>query len=193
MLYAVLLLGLLPLALFSDGSESEPEEGTGDSTADDVTEGSGDLLDEIDDTPPDQIDPDEVLQPSDEIDVAHGGGEDPEDVIYPVDVDDAETPSDGKEGGILDPTDEDDVATPLGTIEIEKLDSSRVTQIETFDVASDVLCLFLDNDPETDVSTRASADGEDTEVYLGQDLVAVVRGVSDPGKVEINTAIEAAA
>jgi hypothetical protein len=193
MLYAVLLLGLLPLALFSDGSDAEPEEASGDSFADDTAQRPGDLLDEDEDDTPDETDPDAVLQPSDEIDFSDGDGEDPDDVLDPVDVDDDYTPSDGAEGDILDPVDEDDVADALEGHDVNQQDISKVTQIDAFDVTSDVLCLFLDDEPDTLVSAKTSDDGKDTEVYLGPDLVAIVKGVSDPHKLEINTAVDVAA
>jgi hypothetical protein len=104
-LYAVLLLGLLPLALFPDGSEVEPEEESGDNIADEIIAGPGDLLEETGD----------------------------------------------------DPTDESA------------------------------------DDTDSIVSANLSDDGEDTEIYLGNELVAVLRGVTDPTQVEITAAVDAAA
>ena len=197
MLYAVLLLGLLPLALFPDGSEVEPEEESGDNIADEVIAGPGDLLEETGDDPTDEsaddTDLDDVLQPSDEIDVSDGTDEDPDDILAPVDEDDGLTPSDGEEGDILEPVDEDDVAVPANALDFEKPNGSNIEDIEAFDVTSDILCLYLDDDTESIVSANLSDDGEDTEIYLGNELVAVLRGVTDPTQVEITAAVDAAA
>lgn len=190
MLYAFLLLGLLPLALFPDGSESsDAESETDDTVAEDSITDIGDILDEIDSDPEQEDESDEILQPSDENDTPDHENEDPEDVLPPVIEDDVGSPSDGEEGDVLEPVDEPDFAGLEADINGEGTANYSVVEIEEFDVEVDVLCVFVDEKSdvnEDSLSIKATNDGKDSEVFVEEKLIAILRGVSATEQPEIN-------
>lgn len=200
MIYALLLLGLLPLALFPDGTPVETGDDPDASQGDDSSKGVGDLLDD----PADDLldDPDETepgtdpggdpIDPNIEDDVATDEDPDPDDILPPVIDDDLPTPSDGAEGEILDPVDQDDVETDVGEIIATLLDGPAAVPVEIkdFDVGEDVLCLCLNPEVATDnpeIVMQTSDDGEDAEVYAGGALVAVLKGTPNATLADIHT------
>jgi len=186
-LYALLLLGVLPLAFLSDGSDSEPETDSDDEVFELPADGTDDWLEDVfadttDDA--DREDTDDVLQPIDEDDIADGDSDDldPDTILEPLIEDDDLTPSDGEEGEILEPIDEDDLPNSDETVAGVLPFTNGTAEVVDFDSHEDILCVYLNNATEVEegeVEVLASANGEDSEVYVNGKLAAVLKNVTD--------------
>lgn len=187
MLYALLLLGVLPLAFLSDGSDAEPENDSEDEVVELPTDETDDWLEDVfaDTTgDSDSEDSDDVLQPIDEDDIADddGGDAEPDNSLDPLIEDDDPTPSDGEEGEILEPIDEDDVPINEETIVGALPFTNGTVEVADFDRHEDILCIYLNNATEVEegeVEVLPSMNGEDSEVYVNGKLAAVLKNVTD--------------
>lgn len=191
MIYAILLLGLLPLAFLpdflssgSDDPEPEPEAaGTG--------EGQGDLLEEAG-----FVGASAGQGDADEEGGAVGMGQESGTTLLPVDEED--TPGTAPpSGGILSPLDEDDQPgdaaggeVPLGPVieidseaediwlNVDEFAGASYAEITRFDPGRDVLHLGFMEAPEgegPELAVTPSEDGRDALVHLDGVLVAVLR------------------
>ena len=165
MIYAILLLGLLPLAMLPGNDIPATNEDGPDAGEDEKTAPSEDLLD-----PPDEGD--EGLDPTIEDDEPPEPDQPVVEGLDPtIDDDKASDPGIDPEIG-LDPTIEDDSPG----------DTAEIFEVAGFDTERDCLNIVMaeaDWDDVGDISVEPNADGNDSEVYIGQVLVAVFKGVPD--------------
>ena len=175
--FTILLLALFPMAFLPDFLDSD---------ADDENHADDDLGSATDVGPiSDQEDlwATDVLSPVNQDDFADDGSQDPdaENVLSPIDEDDEATPSDGEDGDVLLPIDVDDPETDLPPEETRTLElnvDGEPVHIENFQAGADVLQVIIDPPednvmPETNV--ELSSDGQNCLVFVGNDLVAVIR------------------
>lgn len=187
MLYALLMLGVLPLAFLSDGSDVEPENDSEDEVVELPADETDDWLENVfSDTTgdTDSDDSNDVLQPIDEIDIADGDNDDldPGTILEPIIEDDDLTLSNGEEGEILEPIEEDDLPNSDETIAGTLPFTDGTAEVADFNSHKDILCVYLNNATEVEegeVEVLPSANGEDSEVFVNGKLAAVLKNVND--------------
>jgi len=172
MFMAVILLGLLPLAILPDFLGPDPSQG------DDADDG-GENLNKGPDLPNDNI-----LEPTVEDDMPEFSDkdEDPEAILSPVIEDDLPPPGDVITGDILLPIDEIDSGAETIFINFEEFHGSGYAEVEGFEAGTDVMHVLIDPDSvegELNVAVVASANGEDADVYIEDYLIAVLKGAAD--------------
>lgn len=169
-IYAILLLGLLPLAMLP-GNEAPTPDDEPDPDEDDAAGPPGDLLGSHEDG----------LDPTIEDDVPGDPDQPVVEGLGPT-IDDDAPPDPGTDPvAVLDPTIEDD--SPSETAE--------PFQIDGFDPEVDTLNIVM-SEPNSDevgeVSVEPNEEGTDSEIYVDQVLVAVLKGVANA--TEENVLIE---
>jgi hypothetical protein len=193
--FAFLILGLLPLMFL-------PESIDTDDLSDEFADESGGIdalqpMDE-DDQPDDSSqnpNPDNILQPIDEIDEYFSDESAVDDEAY-YDL----ASSDGDQ----DPADEpDQPLLPVDQIESEAPEiwinfgddaGLGYSEIEDFDADVDVVHVSIDPDAvigELDVEVIKTDNGEDAQVYVEEQLIAVLKGA--PNATIANVIVEIAA
>ena len=196
----LLLLALLPLALLPDMFSSDANEPDATSNSEPALAGVGNLLDDSEDAhdyevsvvdllggdPSDGLsdDGEEILEPIIEDDQPDTGDPepDPDDILAPVVEDDVATPSDGLEGEILDPVVEDDSEPDIAWVASDEHAEEAHAKIEGFQIGEDIVQISLSPDVAEDqsaVTVMQSDNGEDSLVFVGDHLVAVLKGVAD--------------
>ncbi|MBV1866982.1 MAG: hypothetical protein KUG69_03605 [Marinosulfonomonas sp.] len=168
MFMAVILLGLLPLAILPDFLASDPTQGDDDEN---LKEGPDQSADNI----LDPITENDVPQPEDE-------NVDPETILAPVIEDDLPSPDDEVVGDILLPVDEIESDADTIFINVEEFHGSGYAEVEDFDPGTDILHVLIDPDiieDELDVAVITSENGEDADVYVEDYLIAVLKGAAD--------------
>ncbi|MGR3343043.1 MAG: hypothetical protein ACU0DI_07450 [Paracoccaceae bacterium] len=196
----LILLALLPLALFPDMLFGDSDEASNDTNSEPVHAGAGSLLGDsdvahdyevsvvslLDAEPSDGPSDDEAaaLDPVIEDDQPDTGDQEPnpDDILAPVVEDDVATPSDGQEGEILDPIIEDDSGPDITWVESDEHADDVHAEIEGFQIGEDILQVSLGPDvaqDQAEVMVAQSDDGEDSLVFVGEHLVAVLKGVAN--------------
>jgi len=199
---AFLLLGLLPLMFLPDMLDSgdEAEDATPETLpiiplADgDFADDQPDLLDDPETPDPHDDDPTEdddptALAPNDEDDLPDDGSQNPDplDVLAPMIEDDVETPPNDEEDALL-PVDQ--IETDADGIWVNFEDDAGLgySEIEDFQAGQDVLHIVINPNSivgDLDLEVLAAANGLDSEVYLEQQLVAVLKGAPDATMADI--------
>jgi len=191
-------VALLPLALFPDLLFGDSEETSNETNSDPALAGAGNLLGDSDVSHDYEVsvvslleaessdgpseDEAAALDPVIEDDQPDTGGQepDPDDILAPVVEDDAATPSDGQEGDILDPVIEDDSEPDITWVASDEHADEVHAEIEGFQIGEDILQISLSPDvakDQTEVTVVQSDDGEDSLVFVDENLVAVLKGV----------------
>lgn len=202
MIFGLLLMTLLPLALFPDMLSGPADSDEDDAEPVDTGAGSGDLLLAGDflsagddghssesfrldllDMDGDTAD-DDVLAPMIEDDSPDDGSQqpDPQDILAPVIEDDTATPPDGQEGEILAPVDQDDSDAQTFAISSEDLADNAFAEIEDFQIGEDILHIsWFQGSAQGpgEPQVLPAENGEDSNVFVGGHLVAVLKGVPD--------------
>jgi len=168
MLMAVILLGLVPLAILPDFLGADASQGDDDENLDDGPE----------------VPTDNILEPTVEDDIQDPSdqGENPENILTPVIEDDLPSPDDIVEGDILLPVDEIESEADSIFINFEEFHGSGYAEIENFATDSDILHVLIDPDTvedELDVKVVASDNGQDADVYIEEYRIAVLKGAAD--------------
>ena len=200
MIIGLLLLALLPLALLPDMFSSDADDAQDQSDAEPPPAGVSSLLhdadiahdfdvsvvDLLDADPSDgsgETDP-SVLEPVIEDDQADAGNQEPnpDDILAPVIEDDTATPPTEPVGEVLEPVIEDDSESGIAWVQDDAHAEEVHAKVEGFQIGEDVLQISLrPNAAEisSEVAVVPSDDGEDSLVYVGDHLVAVLIGVPD--------------
>ena len=173
MLMAVILLGLVPLAILPDFLGDDASQGGDDENLEDGPEGPTDNI----------LEPavEDILEPTLEDDI-QDPGENPEDILTPVIEDDLPSPDDIVEGDILLPVDEIDSQADSILINFEEFHGSGYAEVENFETDKDILHVLIDPDTvedELDVKVDASDNGQDADVYIEDYRIAVLKGAAD--------------
>lgn len=180
MFMAVILLGLVPLAILPDFLESDPSKN-----------GDDENLNEGPDSPTDNI-----LDPTIEDDVPEYSGEavDPEIILSPVIEDDLPSSDDIATDDILLPVEEIESEAERIFINFEEYHGSGYAEVQDFEPEVDILHVLINPDSiagELDVTVATSANGQDADVHVEDYLVAVLKGAADANEdnvfVEIGT------
>ncbi len=204
MIYAILLLGLLPLAFLPDFLSSGSEGPEADPEPAGAGEGQGDMLEEAGfggtpAGPGNGLGEGGTSGMGPEDSGQEGAGHGPESgatTLLPVDEQDAPGTA-PPAGGILPPLDEDDLPgdaagneASLGPVieidseaediwlNVDEFAGASHAEITRFDPGRDVLHLGFMEAPEGDapeISVMPSEDGNDSLVYLDGVLIAVLR------------------
>lgn len=195
MALGLLFLGLLPLIFLPEMISSDVSED--DETEDEevVETTSNSLLDEPVGT--DVLDPiiedddtsfqetDEVLQPVIDIDTANPTEPDPDDVLPPtIEID---LGSDEIAEDVIAPVDDID-SEDTHWVNYDEATGTGYAEISDFDTGIDVLKITMSGDAAetgTDVSVEPSVTGLDSEIYVGDTLVAVLIGAMDVPEVDV--------
>ncbi|MGJ8585686.1 MAG: hypothetical protein ACSHXD_16465 [Marinosulfonomonas sp.] len=168
-IYAILLLGLLPLAMLP-GNEVPPPDDEPDPADDDSTDPPGDLLDSHGDGP-DPSTHEDGLDPTIEDDVPNDPDQPVVEGLGPTNDDDAPPDPGTDPVAGLDPTVEDDTV----------IETAEPFQIDGFDPEVDTLNIVMsepNSDEVGDVSVEPNEEGTDSEIYVDHVLVAVLKGVT---------------
>lgn len=195
----LLLLALLPLALFPDMLFGDADEASNETNSEPALAGAGNLLGDAEDVQDFEVSVDSILDaessnsPSEDeaavlepviADDQPDIGEqepDPEDILAPAVEDDVATLSDGQEGEILDPVIEDDAEPRIGWVASDEHADQVHAEIEGFQIGEDILQISLSPDvaqDQTVVTVVQSDDGQDSLVFVGGHLAAVLKGVA---------------
>lgn len=194
MALGLLFLGLLPLIFLPEMISSDVSED--DEIEEEIVEtASSSLLDEPVET--DVLDPiiedgeisdqetDEVLQPVIDIDTDNPTEPDPDDVLPPIieiDVGSDEIAED-----VIAPVDDID-SEDTHWVNYDEVTGPGYAEISDFDTGIDVLKITMSSDAAeagTDVSVEPSVTGLDSEIYVGDTLVAVLIGAMDVPEVDV--------
>ncbi|MBV1903427.1 MAG: hypothetical protein KUG58_07320 [Marinosulfonomonas sp.] len=168
MLMAVILLGLVPLAILPDFLGTDASQGGDDENLDDGPE----------------MPTDNILEPTVEDDGLDSSdkAENPKDILTPVIEDDLPSLDDIVPGDILLPVDEIESEADTIFINFEEFQGSGYAEIEDFEADSDILHVLIDPDTvegELEAKVVASDNGQDADVYIEDYRIAVLKGAAD--------------
>jgi len=166
-----------------------------DAPADPAGAGQSDDMDNSTPDGPDQIGPDDanILQPVNQIDLTDPGTSDPDpgSVLQPVNSIDVASGQDVPAETVLAPVDQIDTETAW--VDIGGTAGDGHAEIDDFQIGRDLLHISVNPDVvkgPVDVNVSTSADGQDSDVFIEKQLIAVLRGVPDATQSDVRVDIE---
>lgn len=166
-----------------------------DAPADPAGAGPAEDMDNSTPDGPDQGSPDDadILQPVNQVDLPDPGTSDadPGSVLQPVNPIDVASGQDVPAETVLAPVDQIDTGTAW--VDVGGAVGDDLAEIDDFQIGRDVLHISVNPDlvkGPVDVNVSTSADGQDSDVFIEKQLIAVLRGVPDATQSDVRVDIE---